>query len=54
MDNFSGKVTMGECVVIPAGTMHGFQADEPLDLLLLTYQRFLSLFNDTSSLKRVV
>jgi hypothetical protein len=28
MDNFSGKVTMGECVVIPAGTMHGFQADE--------------------------
>lgn len=28
MDNFSGKVTVGECVVIPAGTMHGFQADE--------------------------
>ena len=28
MDNFSGKVTVGECVVIPAGATHGFQADE--------------------------
>lgn len=28
MTNFVGKVTVGECVVIPAGTEHGFKADE--------------------------
>lgn len=28
MPHFVGKVTVGECVVIPAGTEHGFRADE--------------------------
>jgi AraC-like DNA-binding protein len=28
MPHFVGKVSVGECVVIPAGTDHGFKADE--------------------------
>ncbi|KJF93325.1 AraC family transcriptional regulator [Photobacterium angustum] len=28
MPNFAGKVTVGECVVIPAGIQHSFKADE--------------------------
>ena len=28
MDHYMGKVTLGECVVIPTGTEHGFKADE--------------------------
>ncbi|MCL9783448.1 AraC family transcriptional regulator [Vibrio sp. S4M6] len=28
MPKFVGKVTVGECVVIPSGTEHGFKADE--------------------------
>ena len=47
MRHYVGKVTLGECVVIPAGTEHGFTADEAARFIVADMQHLpLKLLED--------
>lgn len=54
MPHFAGKVTVGECVVIPAGTEHGFKADEVARFIVADLATLPSQFHHTGLMQFVV
>nr|WP_319556109.1 AraC family transcriptional regulator [uncultured Vibrio sp.] len=54
MPHFIGKVSVGECVVIPAGTEHGFKADEVARFIVADLDTLPSQFQQTGLMQFTV